>query len=1185
MCGIIAVVRGPGSRQALAPETVTAPLHQAIGDLAATSDLASACSAAAGALEAVDRSLRTTEGVGTLVHDRPLLAQVEGLARALGETVTAIESRLDQGVDGLDGAELEATNAAVVRLKDAVWAIAQDRVGTARAVADLAGSEPGWAAVEGYTSIQQSLAALDRLEVRGRDSAGVHVLVEGHGLDLASPEVAGLLGARVDDPLFRTGTVRVVDGHLAFVYKAAAEIGELGDNTRALREAMRRDDLLRLALTGDDAVAVVLGHTRWASVGIISQPNAHPFDSLEIDGDPRPHVVAALNGDVDNFADLKGAQGLQIAPEITADGKVIPTLVARRLAGGDDLVAAFRDTVASFEGSVAIAASAASEPRRLALAQRGSGQALYVGLADGAYVVASEPYGVVELADRYLRLDGETPANPDNPSASRGQIVVLDGARAGTVDGIDRYAYDGTPLPVRSDELCETQVTTRDIDRGEFRHFLLKEITEAPASFRKTLRGRLVDEDGGRLAVRLGDDVLPPAVREGLRTGRIARIVTIGQGTAAVAAQGTAAALRQLHAPGTPGTPGADAGIRPGPSIETQLATELSGFGLRPDMSDTLVVAISQSGTTTDTNRTVDLVRGRGAHVIAIVNRRQSDLTDKADGVLYTSDGRDVEMSVASTKAFYSQIAAGFLLAAAVAREVGGEVDQPVLAALRDLPAALATVLERRAVIAEAAHQLAPSRRYWAVVGNGPNRIAAAEVRIKLSELCYKSIASDSTEDKKHIDLSAEPLILVCAAGLEGSTADDVAKEVAIYRAHKAAPVVVATDGQSRFAAALHVLAVPATHPALAFVLSTMVGHLFGYEAALAIDGLARPLRRAREAVAQVTGAGGATGSRDGGDGVDPHVWSTQGRGEAVLRQLRGDLEPVARRFFDGLRVGSYNGQLEASTGVRLATLLRYALGVVPLEAYQIDEGKVGTPGVVVDDLTAALTQAIEELTRPIDAIKHQAKTVTVGISRSDESLLNVPLVREVLAAGAPRDRLSYGVLRTLADISPAFAEVRGFTRYRIEGSQEATGDGAGGPRRDPDAPATITVVDRGGLARDLPSRTERNPVLRGTKHRVANEREVLVARGRGDDRPILLVPEVKDGLSTGLTLLHVRIADRVPAATARGVLQGYRNRYAVLRDAVLETEPTFREDLLSVIPVTELLTQPINQLADRWHA
>ena len=77
------------------------------------------------------------------------------------------------------------------------------------------------------------------------------------------------------------------------------------------------------------------------------------------------------------------------------------------------------------------------------------------------------------------------------------------------------------------------------------------------------------------------------------------------------------------------------------------------------------------------------------------------------------------------------------------------------------------------------------------------------EVRIKLSELCYKSIACDVTEDKKHIDLSSEPLILVCAAGLVGGTADDVAKEVAIYKAHKATPIVIATEGDERFAAAV----------------------------------------------------------------------------------------------------------------------------------------------------------------------------------------------------------------------------------------------------------------------------------------------------------------------------------------------------------------------------------------------
>src|SRR5262249_13764809 len=155
----------------------------------------------------------------------------------------------------------------------------------------------------------------------------------------------------------------------------------------------------------------------------------------------------------------------------------------------------------------------------------------------------------------------------------------------------------------------------------------------------------------------LGPEVLSPALRDALRSGAVRRVVAIGQGTAAIAAQGVAAAIDTL--------------VSDRLRADAMAATELSGFELADDMSDTLVVAISQSGTTPDTNRTVDLARARGATVVAIVNRRNSDLVDKSDGVLYTSDGRDLEMAVPSTKAFYAQIAAGYLLAIALASELG----------------------------------------------------------------------------------------------------------------------------------------------------------------------------------------------------------------------------------------------------------------------------------------------------------------------------------------------------------------------------------------------------------------------------------------------------------------------------------------------------------------------------------
>ncbi|MGD9792730.1 MAG: SIS domain-containing protein, partial [Acidimicrobiia bacterium] len=1052
----------------------------------------------------------------------------------LGQVISDTEAALDSASQPLTGRDLEQANQALVAVKDLAWAIERDRIRVVRETAALAGPDANRGHLAAMLAVQVTLGAIDRLEVRGRDSAGIQLLVHGAGLDLDDPAVVAAVAAR-DQRLFTSGSVRIAGNALAFVYKAAAEIGELGDNTAALRRAIAGDALLRRVLSIPGVRCTVLAHTRWASVGIISEPNAHPVNSDELDGEGGAvYVAAALNGDVDNHADLKAGVGLRLAPEITTDAKVIPALVSRAAVTSPSIAEAFRRTVVGFEGSVAIAAVHSDDPDQILLALRGSGQALYVGLADGVFIVASEPYGLVEETCRFVRMDGETPARPDQPSTSRGQVLVLDGRRAGTLEGISRLSYDGGELPLTERDVATAEITTRDIDRGSSPHFLLKEIGEAPGSLRKTLRGRLVERDG-LLRSNFGVETIPNALREQLRSGAIRRVVVLGQGTAAVAGQAMVRLLREL-------TMGSAL------VVEATTATEFSGFGLSSDLSDTLVVAVSQSGTTTDTNRTVDLARGRGATVLAIVNRRNSDLTDKADGVAYTSDGRDVEMSVASTKAFYAQVAAGALLACAIAEEIGaGDARQrhELLSGLRALPESMAKVLERREEIGRAAHQLATSRRYWAVVGNGSNVVAAEEVRIKLSELCYKSIACDVTEDKKHIDLSSEPLILVCAAGLVGSNADDVAKEVAIYRAHKAAPIVIATEGEERFNAALAVISVPEAHPSLGFVLSAMAGHLFGYEVALAIDAQARTLREARAIIEEASG--------------------TSLTGDELFASVRPGLEAAAQRFFDMLRTGTFDGHLEASTAVRLASVFRYAVGLAPLDGFQLEHGKVGTPEVVLDELTAALTGAIEELTRPIDAIKHQAKTVTVGISRSDEGLINNPLVQELLATGTPRDRLSYRIMKTVADLQPAVADVLGFTRYRIDGD-------------------TIAIADRGGLSLGLRSRVETSGELRGTKRRVAIERDVQVAKGAADGRTVILVPELKGNETTGITLMHVQLVDHVSAAVARGVL-AYRGRYEALRDYVSETEPTFRDDLLASIPVSDLLTSPILDLASRWRA
>ena len=222
------------------------------------------------------------------------------------------------------------------------------------------------------------------------------------------------------DPLFESGAARLAGRSLSVVFKAAAEIGELGDNTRAMREAITADGLLRAALAGERAQVAVLGHTRWASVGIVSEPNAHPVNSDELEqpgGAVPPFVVGVLNGDVDNHAELRAAHSLHVAGPITTDAKVIPALVARH-AGSVELFEAFRRTVSAFEGSVAIGAAAAAEPGRLLLALNGSGQGVYVGPRRGPLprrqraLRGGRGDGPVRAARRRARRPGAGPRRP-----------------------------------------------------------------------------------------------------------------------------------------------------------------------------------------------------------------------------------------------------------------------------------------------------------------------------------------------------------------------------------------------------------------------------------------------------------------------------------------------------------------------------------------------------------------------------------------------------------------------------------------------------------------------------------------------------------------------------------------------------------------------------------------------------
>jgi len=771
-------------------------------------------------------------------------------------------------------------------------------------------------------------------------------------------------------------------------------------------------------------------------------------------------------------------------------------------------------------------------------------------------VPSSEVYGFVEETPYYIKLDGEKTIL-GKQGQTRGQIFILDQRGSGGLEGIQARYYDGTPFELKESDIKFTEITSRDIDRQSFPHYFLKEISESPDSVEKTLQNRwkIKEDDSSRYEIVLDESVIPPSLQEALKKDRIRRIFFIGQGTAGVAALACANIMNYYL-------------DNPAVQIAALKASEFSGFQLNENdgpqvMADTLVVAISQSGTTTDTNRTVDMVKERGAYTMAIVNRRDSDITFKVNGVMYTSSGRDIEMSVASTKAFYSQIVAGAILGLYIARLknrrdasfVTGEIRR-----LLKLPSQMRKVLAMDESIRQSAQKLAVTKTYWAAVGSGPNKAAADEIRIKLSELCYKTISSDFVEDKKHIDLSSEPLIIVCAAGSRKAVIGDIIKDTAIFKAHTATPIMITDEGEERFAPyAADVFQVPAVQEHLAPILNTLVGHIWGYFAALAINEGSRFLYRIHEDLRN-------TIDQYANDGLDVY--------EIILeKSFQEKVAHFDKEFRRKKNQKQFPYAIGYDTTSDLTLLLKYLSGRLPVSDFELDFSQKGTATNMLNEMFKCLGSAINYLARPVDAIKHQAKTVTVGTSRISEHLEGI-LFEALAAEHFGISQLTAKNIIVLKNLQGIISQVTGSIVYRIEGLNLLG---------EPVEETTIAVVSKKGIVKNTASRVEADSQLKGTKRIIVSQGNVYIGKGRKDERSLVAVPifsssSFSPNIIEYLVLLHIAFKENVPLETKIKALGG---KYEHIKNIVQENSIIWNDRLLELVEIEELFGRSAEKVGE----
>ena len=1063
------------------------------------------------------------------------------------ETLVADQrAQFKNKISTLSPLEVEIISQRLERLCDISWCIQKEILENIAAIQNLApglensGNEKGLTVFKRVNAI---LNSIDRLEVRGRDSAGISLIFTftkqefEHFRDgLIKAGHSERLKQRTNHIVLSNNSLTIHDTFpengdhfvsISFVYKFAAEIGALGDNVAFIRSQIKNDHLLQLLSNYDFTANSVSAHTRWASVGDITVANCHPQDNTPTDKSigKTGIIQVCLNGDIDNYLELKTeyeARYDKIHLDINTDTKLIPLQIEHYLKQGNPLEEAFRLALNDFEGSHAISMHSDLAPGKLFLAQKGSGQAIFVGIAKDHYIAASELYGIVEETQDYIKLNGE----------EKGQIVILDQESAGGISGIRSCYYDCTPIPMDETHIMTSKITSRDIDRQNYPHYFLKEISESPDSVEKTLENKFRQSPETRLfSITLDHKVIPESIEDDLRQNKIKKIYFIGQGTAGIAAQGCADLLKYYIG---------DIGI----NIRALKSSELSGFCIiegkngEKSMADTLVVAISQSGTTTDTNRTVDMVKVCGARTLGIVNRRDSDLTFKTDGVLYTSSGRDIEMSVASTKAFYSQITAGAIFGlhmAAVTKTRSAEFITEEIHEILSLPDKMRTILSMKEEIKASASRLAVSKYYWATVGSGSNKTSSDEIRIKLSELCYKTISSDFIEDKKHIDLSSEPLIIICAAGTRESVLGDIIKDTAIFKAHKATPVVITTIGEDRFDPyAADVFKIPETKEHFAPVLNTLVGHIWGYYAALAINDGSRFMYNARAEIQDL---------------LEEYTSMGHDAYEVLLeKRFRETIAQFYNRFSKKRRQGGFPAAMGLDNAANITLLLKYLSGRLPVSDFEVDFETKGTPTNMLNTFFTAINYSINIMARPVDAIKHQAKTVTVGTSRITEKFEGM-IFNELNINNFQISQITNKNVLVIKNLQEVISRVNGGLVYQISGLSllgEVTPE------------TKIKIINKTGALKEEPSRVESDPRLKGTKNIIVREGNVYIGKGRKDNKNILVIPVISANPATPniiefLLSLNIsfKSSEDVPLLKKIKALGGKYNR---LKDWILES-------------------------------
>ncbi len=552
--------------------------------------------------------------------------------------------------------------------------------------------------------------------------------------------IVGYIGPRDATPIILNGLKRLE--YRGYDSAGVAVVQNGGIEMR--RDAGKLSKLTDLVSQQPISGTPGIGHTRWATHGAPSARNAHPH--LGSTG----RVVVVHNGIVENYLELKDemtAEGVTFQSD--TDTETIVHLVERYQSTGLSFTEAARATFKQVQGASVILLISADEPDKIICARLGNAGGVVIGLGEGENFLASDIPAILEHTRRVMFLE------------SRQMAIV-------TRDGINLQTIDGSPVIPQIHSISFDPVAA---EKGEYRHFMQKEIHEQVRALTDTLAGR-VDFAAGKIR-------LPELNLTAETARRIQKIYITACGTAAYAGMVGKTLIEKIA------------------RIPTEVVIG-SEFRYSDPIIDenTVVLAISQSGETADTLAAMEEGRKKGAILWSIVNAVGSQAMRIADGAISMQTGP--EIGVASTKAFTAPLVDQYMLAILLA-DLRGTIDdharRALVADLRLIPDLVGRTLEREPQVEKAAHALKDIRDCL-YLGRGINMPIAYEGALKLKEISYIHAEGYPAGEMKHgpIALIDEHMPVVCIAPKD-PWHEKMISQIQQAKARNGTVIAVATDG------------------------------------------------------------------------------------------------------------------------------------------------------------------------------------------------------------------------------------------------------------------------------------------------------------------------------------------------------------------------------------------------------